>query len=516
MTKRAFTLLMLPLLLAVACRFGAAATPEATPSDTPRPTLPAGMSDEPLLLMPDACPVQVPDAAAESSTEAEPGHIGLEDPYFPQLGNEGYDVLHYQIDLTVDLAAQTLAGTTTIDAVAVKALSGLNLEFLGMDIHSLSVDGQPADYSREGVELIVTLPQAVADGQTFQIAVEYSGTPGEGVDLSNMAEYSVGWDWYEEGAYVAAEPTGASSWFPVNEHPADKATYGYRITVAKPYVVAANGLLAETIDNGDSRTFVWNAQYPMASYLATVGVGHFDVETLPGPNGVVIHNYYEQDIVNGVRDDFARIGEIIEFYNGIFGDYPFEAAGVIVHDLDFNFSLETQTLIVFGFGFTDEFVVAHELAHQWYGDSVGLTCWQDIWLNEGFATYASSLWTEHAYGEQALTDELSLYYQEVAGAGGFAAPPGNPGAGDLFNFGVYYRGALTLHALRLEVGDEVFFNILRTYFERYEDKNATTADFIAVAEELSGQELNPLLDEWLYSTDIPDLPQMDLYREDYQ
>jgi aminopeptidase N len=521
MTKRLTLTIVLLALAAAACRFGAPApATEAPQLEAPTPQTGGPISGP--LQVPDACPVVIPGTDGEVQTEPEPGHIGLEDPYFPELGNEGYDAQHYTIELSVDLDAQEIAGSSTMDAVAGKALNSINMEFLGMEIEDLTVNGEAAAYERNGLELIITLPTPVADGDEFSVAVSYHGSPGEGVDLSEMAEYSVGWGWYENGAYVAGEPTGSSSWYPVNEHPADKATYSYRLTVDKPYVAAANGLLQETIDNGDSNTFVWEAAFPMAPYLTTIGVGEFDIETAEGPDGLPIRNYYETNIADAVRDDFTRIGEIIDFYDGVFGPYPFEAAGVIVHNLDFNFSLETQTLIVFGFGFTDEFVVAHELAHQWYGDSVGLACWQDIWLNEGFATYASSLWTEHAYGESAFEDEMRGYYGELAGAeqdsnfSFYLPPPGNPGPDNLFAWSVYARGALALHALRLKVGDQAFFDTMSTYYQRYHGGNATTPDFIAVAEEMSGQDLGDFFDAWLYAEGIPDIPEMGLFAADFR
>ncbi len=516
MTRRILLPLCLLWLVSLACRFGAPApgTPTAEAQRTPSggsgafdsATQPAGALQ--------ACLLRPPVIGAGGAAAGDPG---LGDPYYPHLGNGGYDVQHYHVELTVDLARKHLDGRVRIEAVAAQALSSFNIELAGMQVHSLTVQGEPAEVSR-GSEMTITPATPLEAGQAFEIVVEYSGSPGEGIDYSGMEEFEVGWGWYPDGdgAYVAAEPSGNSTWMPVNEHPSDKATYSYAITVAKPYVAAANGVLQDTIDNGSTRTFVWDSAHPMASYLATVGVGLFDIETSSGPNGLPIRNYFEQDISPGVRNDFARTDEMLELFNELVGPYPFEVTGVIVHDLDFGFALETQTMSVFGAAFTDEYVVAHELAHQWFGNSVGLNCWQDIWLNEGFATYLSALWNEHAYGEDALEDEIELYYRQVASSGPFVSPPGNPGSDDLFNFGVYYRGALTLHALRERVGDEAFFRILQTYYQRFRDSNASTADFVAIAEEVSGQPLQEFFEAWLYAEDMPDIPEMELYFSDYQ
>ncbi len=502
---------VLVLGLALACRFGVPLPATATTAPTVAPTATAA----PPVINGQACPLGTTDTSFQAPTDAQPGANGIGDNYFPDLGNGGYDVQHYQINLAVDMARQEINGCTAIKAIATQDLSEINLEFAGLQIDGISVDGAAAEYSRDGIELIVSFPQAKAKGQPFTVVVEYHGQPGEGVDLSNLPEYSTGWAWYSGGAYVAAEPTGSSSWYPNNEHPLDKATYGYRITVARPFEVAANGLLQDTIDNGDTRTYVWDSKYPMASYLSTVGIGDFDIETSTGPEGLPIRIYFEKDIPQSTRKNFARMADMITFYESIYGPYPFEAAGAVVHDISLNFSLETQTLIVFGGSFTDEYVVAHELAHQWFGDSVGLERWQDIWLNEGFATYSEALWTEHSQGKEAFDAELRTYYQDIASGGNSYPPPGDPGPDGLFGSSVYERGALTLHVLRLKVGDEKFFEIMRTYYARYAGSNANTDDFIAVAEEVSGQQLDDLFQAWLYQKNIPDIPEMGLHRSDF-
>jgi aminopeptidase N len=571
-----------------------------------------------------ACtPVNTADSPAPKPTEsaipptpqtALPGAAGLNDPYYPDLGNGGYDALHYLIDLDVNLQENAIAGQTTIQAQATQDISSINIEFLGLNISSLEIDGETAEYEREKQELIIQLPHALNAGQAFEIRVSYSGTPGQGVDTSELESYEIGWGYYGIGVYVAGEPNGSSSFYPVNEHPLDKASYTFRITVDEPYVVAANGTLLEVIEGEASNTFIWQATDPMASYLVTLGIAEFDIETEEGPGGVTIRNYFGKNVGRFVRLDFARTSEMIEHFNELFGPYPFDEYGALVHDLELRFALETQTISVFGRSFTNETVVSHELAHQWFGNSVSLSSWQDIWLNEGFATYASVLWTEHAHGEAAAEDSLREMYESMApGAPTFnlrksslmstlrseipgnlqleaqqarsallqllgstlsvsslqsasleipdegisgqefldlvesqsfstvtllgtelglifgelgndelAAslalgfpPPGDPGAETLFSRSVYSRGALALHALRLEIGDENFFNVLRTYAADFAYSNATSADFFAIAEQVSNQELDAFFDAWIYANNIPDLPTLDLFRSDF-
>ena len=247
----------------------------------------------------------------------------------------------------------------------------------------------------------------------------------------------------------------------------------------------------------------------------TVAIGEFDVYETVSEDGVLVRNYIHVDADRTDISELDRTPEIIDFYSAIYGDYPFDAYGVVVHDKQLWFALETQTLTVFGDYWIEETVAAHELSHQWFGDCVSPARWQDIWLNEGFATYSQVLWEEYAYGETSAKGMLYSFYTNMA-TSSQSILIGDPGPDTLFAREVYDRGALTLHALRLRVGDEPFFEIVRTYFARYKNGNATTDDFIGVAEEISGEELDEFFDAWLYQEKLPDIPEMNLYAEDFE
>jgi aminopeptidase N len=520
--------------------FGQPVTATAAPTGQPaeRPTgTPIAAASEPTPVIPGmpACPTPVEaaqatpvptsgptsaatsvPAVATSGCPVDPGAPldGIGDPYFPKLGNSGYDSLHYTLDLTADMDANTISGTVTLEARATRDLTTFNLDFDGFTISAITVDGAPAQYDRNGTELSITPASSLANGQTFTAAVAYHGKPksrGGGTE----AIFERGWTRYDTGVFVASEPAGAHAWFPVNDHPCDKATYTTIITVQKPYVVASNGLLKGTEDKGGWTTYRWEASDPMASYLVTVQIADFVVEEQQGPNGLPIRNYYPRG--EGGDDPgavFKRTPEMIEYFSQVFGPYPLEAYGVAVADEDLFFALETQTMSLFGRnflgggsgGFEGEATVAHELSHQWFGDSVSLERWKDIWLNEGFATYAQWLWAEHTSGQSALLRQVRSAYESVDNAE--PPPPGDPPQDDLFNMGVYIRGGLVLQALRVEVGDDAFFRTLKTYAERYRHTNASTAEFIAVAEEQSGKQLDDLFNAWLYDPKLPPAAQV--------
>ncbi len=436
----------------------------------------------------------------------EAGSAGLDDEYFPGLGNGGYDVQHYTIVLSVDMESGEISAQTTIEATATQDLSAFNLDFSGLEIQEILLDGETIEFSRENRELTLIPNEVLAANTEFEIAVTYSGRPNSlsatGVPIA------IGWNKYPKGIYVASEPSGAQTWYPVNDHPLDKATYTFEVTVPQPYVVAANGLLVDTIEDGDLVTYIWQANDPLASYLATVNIAEYVVLEEDGPNGLPIRNYFPADVANEAQEVFGDTAEMITLFNERFGPYPFEAYGVVIADRNLGFALETQTISLFGRNILDsgfaEFIIAHELGHQWFGDSVSPARWQDIWLNEGFASYATVLWAEYAYGTDYRDMMIGEFYDQMKVS--TFPPVADPSPNALFNTAVYRRGALTLHALRLTVGDEVFFEILQTYFARYQNSNATTEDFLAVAAGVSGQDLDDLFTAWLYETELPALP----------
>lgn len=448
-------------------------------------------------------------------SQAEPGAAGIGDPYYPGLGNGGYDVAHYLIDLDVDMEEERISGTVTIEATAEQQLTSFNLDFSPYRIDEILVDGDPATFEQVDSELVIHPSTPIIAHNLFTVTITYEGNPADYVMINPVYGFKDGWFFYEDGAFVAGEPTGSSRWFPVNEHPLDKATYTLKITVPHPYEVAANGKLLEVIDLGDRRTYVWNSNDPIASYLVVIGIGEYDTADSQSSNGIPVRNYYDEDVPDGIRNLFSNQSAMIEYFETVFGPYPFASYGALVFDKQEGYALETQTLSIFFTSFVNEDVISHELAHQWFGDSVSLESWQDIWLNEGFASYAELLWQEHNHREALVNMRIRAFYSEMASQEDFLHPTGDPGPEQIFHPQVYLRGALTLHALREKVGDDVFFNILRKYTDRYKNSNASTEDFIEIAESISKMELSDFFDAWLYQSEIPNISSMELYREDF-
>jgi Peptidase family M1 domain/Peptidase M1 N-terminal domain len=648
-------------------------------------------------------------------TQFEPGAPGAGDPYFPLDGNGGYDVRHYDLDVRYDPATDVLTGVATIRARATQNLSSFNLDLDGLTVRSIEVNHHRATWTRDGGELTVSPSRGLRDDRRFTTEIRYDGIPETIFDQFGVS----GFFHTDDGTLVVGEPAVAATWFPVNDHPSDKAAYTFHITAPAGLEAVANGILEGKRTKRGWTTWTWEAEEPMASYLATANIGEFDLRsyrnagirywdaidpdlfaptgtprtglqfaisqdgepsykrlartitvpaagatvsfwiardtepnwdfvfveahtvgqsdwtTLPDQNGhtkndtglscpgwLGLHpflahyqtdngdgtcspqsgdaewwaasgksNGYElwsvdlsayagstvelsisyandevfqgagafvDDIVvstgaggTSFEDDgdtfdgwtvpgapadspanpndwiagtvaetpaplgvavdasFARQGEIIDFLSGVFGSYPFSAAGGIVDDFGgLAFALENQTRPIYSkFFFSDpgggDSVVVHELAHQWYGDSLAVAAWQHIWLNEGFATYAEWLWSERE-GLGTAQEIFDFFYGLIPADDPFwAVTIGDPGPANLFHFAVYARGAMTLHQLRLAVGDGDFFQILRRWASSQAGGNVTTAQFIRLAERISGQDLDALFDTWLFTAEKP-------------
>ncbi len=326
-----------------------------------------------------------------------PGAAGVGDPYFPLEGNGGYDVGHYDLALSYSPTSHRLAGTVTITATATQNLSRFDLDLSGLQVSSVSVDRTAATYSRVGQELRITPSHGLVKGVAFTTAVRYAGVPRTITGSPVVFGSPYGWQFTGDGSFVGDEPNAASTWFPSNDHPSDKATYTFRIRVPASRSVVANGDLVSRTRHGQTATYVWNETRPMATYLATIDVGNWTFVHSKTSTGIPNLTAYDPALKAAVAKQrvVATTNAVTAYWAKEFGPYPFTSTGAIVDNLPtVGFSLETQTRPLYGFA-PDPGTLSHELAHQWFGDSVSVATWRDIWLNEGFATFAADLWAEH-------------------------------------------------------------------------------------------------------------------------
>jgi aminopeptidase N len=439
------------------------------------------------------------------SPSFRPGADGAGDPYFPKYGNGGYDVGGYDLSLRYDPSAGRLEGTATITATATQDLSRFNLDLAGLTVAGVAVDGTAAASAAEGTELVITPADGIPDGQAFTVVVDYAGTPAP---TENDTLGTSGWlrDG-SRGAVALGQPESASTWFPVNDHPSDKATFRLAMTVPDGVEVIANGVPGPKETANGRTTWRWTESSPMASYLATVVIGQYRItESTHAGRPMVIAIPESMPADGPAAKSLARTGEITDFLETRFGPYPFGAnGGVVVDEAQIRYALETQSRPVYGntFFLTGENtgVVAHELAHQWFGDSVALARWQDIWLNEGFATYAEWLWSEHSGGQTAQ----QIFDRRYTGFN-WSEAPGDPTPQRLFGNAVYQRGGMTVHALRKTLGDDAFFTLVKTWTAEHRDGNVTTDQFIKAASAAAGRDLTDFFHAWLTAKTQPPKP----------
>lgn len=436
------------------------------------------------------------------------GDPGIGDPYYPTLGNGGYDVQSYTITLDVDPPANTITASTTITANATEFLSSFNLDFLGLTVDSITVNDVDAEFARSADELVITPGAALEENKSFTTVVRYHGAP---ITITSGGLSGMGWSHGDSGAInVWGEPDAASIWFPSNNHPRDKATYRFEITVPNPWVVAATGALKETKLADGKTTYIWEMDKPMATYLASINIDQYELSTQKGPEGISIRNYFPTGLPLSNRSQFLALPKMIDFFDDLFGPYPFEEYGVVIAAkdglcADVQIALEAQTMSIHcpGAVMTSEEVVVHELAHMWFGDSVSLENWKDIWLKEGPATYASWLW--HSKNDPAALKRTAIYNENHFLDTEYSVA--EPSPDNLYTGESYTGGALVLYALQQEVGDETFFKILQTFARQYQYGNAGTDEFMAVAEDVSGRDLTAFFDAWLFSERMPELPE---------
>jgi aminopeptidase N len=442
---------------------------------------------------------------AGSASGSAVGAAGAGDPYFPRQGNGGYQVAHYRLSIAYHPATHFLVGSAVLRARTTQRLTRFDLDLRrNLHVRAVLVNGVAARYAQPAAavqELVVTPPAALHRGQAFTVDVRYRGRVHRVTDPDGSAD---GFIRTGDGAFVAGEPQGAPSWFPVNDTPRDKATYRVAIKVPQRLTAVSNGRLVGKVTRDGRTTWTWRLDRPVPSYLVTATIGAFTVRTGTTRSGIPYFDAVDPAEQAAALRVLRRLPAILDFFSAKYGRYPFGQAGAIVDHARFvGYALETATRPLFDRA-PDVLTLAHELAHQWYGDDVTLRHWRDIWLNEGFAEFSTWLWDEHRGGMTAQQHLRDLLGVPASDTGVWLPAPGNPGdAAHIFSASVYERGAGTLQALRHKLGSPLFFRIMRGWLTAHSYGNASVGQFTAYAERVSHRNLDRFFHEWLYRNGKP-------------
>jgi aminopeptidase N len=437
---------------------------------------------------------------------AKKGGPPVIDPYLPRNGNFGYRVSRYELELEYKVAINRLTGTATITAATLASLQTFTLDLADtLTVTKVTVNGRrPSHFGTSDGKLHITLPAKLPAGAAMSIHVRYGGSPRP--IRSHWGE--VGFEELSNGALVAGQPNGAPSWFPCDDHPSSKASYRIQISTDSPYRAIANGKLVSRRVRAAHTVWTYEQAEPMSTYLATLQIGMYGLRKLPKAP-VPMQAVLPDRLCANFDHDFGRQPQMMKLFSKLFGPYPF-ASGytVVVTDDDLEIPLEAQSVSIFGANHCDgkrgsERLIAHELAHEWFGNSVTVRRWRDIWLHEGFACYAEWLWSENSGGQSA--DHWARHYHAKLASSPQNLLLADPGPRDMFDDRVYKRGALTLHVLRGTIGDEKFFALLRDWTTRHRHSTVVTDDFTGLAANYAEVSLRPLWNAWLYSTEVPRL-----------
>lgn len=450
-------------------------------------------------LAPSASLVPAPLASGAEAVAAAPvdGAAGIGDPYWPLDGNGGIDVTSYRIVNRYAFDTGRLSGRTTVRLRATQDLASFSLDFL-LPVRSVAVDGRRARFVKRGKghELRITPSRVLPRGTAHRVVVRYAGRPAD-------HRYAGQRNWLADRREVVAmnEPHMAPWWFPANDHPSDKALVDISVTVPRGKQVVANGRLVKRTVGRRLTRWRWRADEPMAPYLAFFAAGSFQVErgTRDGTPWLIA---VSQQLPTSMRRASMRLmrktPRIVAGLSQDLGDYPFSVSGGLTTALDPGFALENQTRPTYpAVGAHADWLVVHELAHQWFGNHVAVQRWRDIWLNEGFATFMEWRWNERNGGRSAAAALRFAYDTNPRGSSLWSLEIGAPGPGHVFDYAVYERGAMTVQALRNRVGEQDFWRIIRTWLAEQGGRNGSSAQFEALAERVSGEDLQGFFEAWL-------------------
>ncbi|MFJ8803142.1 MULTISPECIES: M1 family metallopeptidase [unclassified Streptomyces] len=456
----------------------------------------------------------VSQAAPAPSPRADvpsPGAAGLGDPVFPLDGNGGYEVSRYTLDFDWQAPSTPFEASTTIRATATQALSRFDLDFAGNALHTVTVNGTTAAAVREGDELVITPRTPLPRGKAFTVKVTYTADP-TGIRHRDDAIEDYGWIPTPDGTVLYPQPDGAKMIFPSNDHPSRRAPVTFHVTTPAGLTAVANGRLTDRAELPGGRVkWTYDSEQPVATQLVQLAIGRFTSVESTGPHGLPIRDVVPDDLVAPTAPYRALTAEHLAWLEDRLGPYPFDRYGLLVGDTDLGVALETQTLSLvpkadlLGDRVSAERNQVHELAHQWTGDSVGISTWSDLWLSEGHARFYERLYSEEHGGagfEEAMRTAYASHDQWRHDYGA----PAEPTEPNLFKRMRYDGSALVLYALREKVGDATFRKIERAWVSTYRGRSARTRDYVDLASKTAGQDLGGFLHPWLYGAKTPPMP----------
>ena len=494
MTRRGAAATSLALLLAggllVACDGDDEAAP---PAPDPPASTPATEAATP-----------PPDPAAAGRWSAAVNEL-VEDPFYPDVGEPDLDALHYTVSLRWDPPTARLTGETTLDFRAPRALTTLQLDLAApMEPSEVRLDGSAVDYTHESDVLEVDGFAELAANSVHTLTIAYAGEPEPVETPTTRPDFDgVGWHTTADGgAWTMQEPWGAHTWYPVNDHPSDKAYYDFRVdTPASQHGVAGGQLVSDRV-HGDRRVTRFYVSEPAAAYLTTIAIGDYRMVRDRGPDGLPL-TYWVRPEDERLLPQLYRSPELLGWLTRLLGPYPLRHAGVVL--VPGISAMETQELVTMGARIPPRLVpgvLLHEYAHQWYGDTVTPNNWPDLWLNEAFATYVQQAWTAEQGGRSLARWEsrLAASDQETRDEDG---PPGDYDRGEFAEASPYYSGMLMLLRLRDMVGAREFDVLLREWPQQHRNQTADRDEWIAWAENETGKDLEDFVLEWLTSETTP-------------
>ncbi|UXM93261.1 M1 family metallopeptidase [Paenarthrobacter sp. JL.01a] len=432
------------------------------------------------------------------------------DPYTLDHGSTGYRVDRYELDLDVRLGSNKLIGRAVLHCTALEATNQVVLDLVGLRASKIQLDGRKLQkFSHRAEHLVLTPTSSIKPGQQFTLEIRYEGNPQPRRGLWG----DVGWEELNDGVLVAGQPNGAASWFPCNDHPRYKSTFLISVTTDDNYRPVCNGKLVSHSRKSSRETWVYEQVEPMATYLATVQIGRYIKIPLRAednhhrvPQFVAVTAEMAGDALEGLR----RQPDMMKTFEDCFGPYPFTDYTSVVTEDELEIPLEAQTVSIFGRNHMKEAwesqrLIAHELSHQWFGNSLTASNWKDIWLHEGFACYAEWLWSEES-GTMTVAARATAAWKKLD-AGAQDLLVGDPGPELMFDDRVYKRGALAVHALRMAAGDEAFFAFLQHWTAGNRHGSVSTESFIAAADAfIPGLDAAGILNPWLYEGPLPAMP----------